>query len=401
MRIMQINAVYPTGSTGKIVKDIHTQLLESGHESIICYGRGDKIKEENVYKTAPELIMKMQSLRSKITGYAYAGCLYSTFTLINIIKKEKPDIVHLHCINAFMVNIYKLLNFLKNNNIKTVLTLHAEFMYTAGPGHALDCDDWKTGYGKNPQKGLRPSSKIFDRSVEEWQMMKKAFDGFESIVITSVSKWLHDRAKQSPFFTEKSMNVVLNGVDTNIFKPTDSSDLKKRYKISKEKIVLHVTPNFNDPLKGGKYVIELAKQLQNKNILFFIVGFNGDTSKLPSNIVPVSHTNNQVELAKYYSMSDLTLLTSARETFSMVCAESLSCGTPVVGFKAGAPETISLKEYSEFVKYGDVTLLKDAVEKWLEIKEEQSKDIRTKATRLYSKEIMYENYLNVYKEWFK
>ncbi|ALC89194.1 hypothetical protein AM500_04870 [Bacillus sp. FJAT-18017] len=396
MKIMQINAVYPTGSTGKIVKDIHTQLLEYGHESIICYGRGDKIKEENVYKTAPELIMKMQSLRSKITGYAYAGCLYSTFTLINIIKKEKPDVVHLHCINAFMVNIYKLLNFLKNNKIKTVLTLHAEFMYTAGPGHALDCDDWKTGYGKSSQKGLRPSSKIFDRSVEEWQMMKKAFDGFDNIIITSVSKWLHDRAKQSPFFTEKSMNVVLNGIDTNIFKPTDASELKRRYKISNEKIVLHVTPNFNDPLKGGKYVIEIAKQLRNKNVLFFVVGFKGDKRKLPSNIVPVSHTKDQVELAKYYSMSDLTLLTSARETFSMVCAESLSCGTPVVGFEAGGPEMISLKSYSEFVRYADIDALNKTIINWLD-KRVSTKSIIEEARKSYSKEVMYKNYENLYK----
>ena len=42
-----------------------------------------------------------------------------------------------------------------------------------------------------------------------------------------------------------------------------------------------------------------------------------------------------MRLAEYYSLVDVTVITSFHETFSMVVAESLSCGTPIVGFKAG------------------------------------------------------------------
>lgn len=400
MKIMQINAVYPTGSTGKIVKDIHTQLLKNGHESIVCYGRGVKVTEQNVYKIAPELIMKMQSLRSKITGYAYAGCIYSTSILINTIKKEKPDVVHLHCINAYMVNIYKLLEYLKHNNIPTVLTLHAEFMYTAGCGHALECNKWKTGCGPCPQKGTgRPSSKIFDRSEEEWKMMKKSFEGFDNIVIASVSNWLHDKAKQSPFFMNKQMQVVLNGIDTeNVFKPTDATELKKKFNITDEKVVLHVTASFTNPIKGGKHVISLAERLKGENIRIIIVGFNGDKSILPTNVIAVPHTRNQKELAAFYSMADITLLTSLKETFSMICAESLCCGTPIVGFEAGAPETISLKEYSEFVRQGDIDALKAAVEKWINDNRWNRNDIAEVAANYYSKRTMASSYIRIYED---
>lgn len=401
MKIMQINAVYPTGSTGKIVKDIHTQLINCGHESIVCYGRGPKVREKNVYKIVPEFIMKTQSLRSKITGYAYAGCLLSTSSLINIIKKEKPDIVHIHCINAYMVNIYRFFEYLKFNNINTVLTLHAEFMYTAGCGYALDCEKWKKGCGNCPQKGKgRPSSKIFDKSAEEWKLMKKAFEGFDNIVITSVSKWLHDRAKQSPFFTDKKMQVVLNGIDTkNVFRPTDFTQLREKYNITNEKIILHVTASFNNPIKGGKYVIELAKKLKNRNIKVIIVGFNGDKNILPSNIIQVPNTKDQKELAAFYTMADLTLLTSVKETFSMICAESLSCGTPVVGFEAGAPETISLNEYSEFVSQGDIDALKEVVEKWIDSNSNNRNDISQVARRYYSRHKMASLYMGIYEEF--
>lgn len=398
MKIMQINVVYPNGSTGSIVNDIHYQLLDNGYKSIVCFGRGNNVKTENVYKIAPELIMKAQSLCSKVTGYAYGGCYYSTKSLLNIIKKEKPDVVHLHCINGYIVNIFKLLEYLKINNIPTVLTLHAEFMYTAGCGHALNCEKWKTGCGHCPQKGMgRPSSKIFDRSADEWRLMESSFKGFDNLIITSVSGWLHNRAKQSPFFINKELKIVFNGIDTkNIFKPTDFSNLKDKYSISDEKIILHVTANFNDPIKGGEHVLEIAERLKNENILIIIVGYNGNKNRLPENVIVVPKTNNQTTLAAFYSMADITLLTSVKETYSMICAESLACGTPVVGFKAGAPETIAIKEYSEFVRQGDIKLLAKTIIKNLYNKEKYGNEVSGKAALIYSKLKMYDEYLNIY-----
>lgn len=395
---MQVNVVYAKGSTGKIVKDIHEQLIDNGHESIVCYGRGNRVLETNIFKIAPEFIMKLQSLRSKITGYAYAGCYYSTYALVKIIKKENPDVVHLHCINGYMVNIFKLLKYLKQNKIPTVLTLHAEFMYTAGCGHALECEKWKIGCKKCPQKGTgRPSSKIFDRSAEEWRLMSNAFKGFNNLVITSVSEWLHNRAIQSPFFQDKQMKVIHNGIDTkNVFRPTDFTVLKQEYSLKDEKVILHVTANFNDPIKGGKHVIKVAEQLNNENIKIFIVGFNGDPSKLPSNVIAVPKIEDQNKLAAFYSMADLTLITSVRETFSMISAESLACGTPVVGFEAGAPETISIKQYTEFVKQGDIDSLINAIKNNLSIKEKFGTSISAKAEHIYSKNKMCDKYFDIY-----
>lgn len=79
------------------------------------------------------------------------------------------------------------------------------------------------------------------------------------------------------------------------------------------------------------------------------------------------------------------LLTSERETFSMVTAESLCCGTPVVGFKAGAPEQIALKEYSEFVDYGNLDKLEKAVRRWLQ--KEKRTDIEDAAKKCYATQL--------------
>lgn len=403
MKVMQINVVYKKGSTGKIVYDIHNQLIRNNYESVIYYGRGGVVQEENVYKVCHEIIMKAQSLRSRITGYAYSGCYLSTKNLIKAIVKERPDVVHLHCLNGYFVNIYKLLEFLKQNKIKTVLTLHAEFMYTAGCGHSLDCEKWKTGCGHCPEINKeRPKTWIFDRSEQEWRMMKKAYNSFDNIIIVSVSDWLYNRAIQSPFFKDKKITVIYNGIDTtNIFKPTDYSQLKKKHGLTNEKVILHVTPNFQSPIKGGQHVLELAERFKKDNIKIIIVGVKSDIDCLPKNIIPVKHTQDQIELASYYSMADLTILTSKRETFSMVCAESLSCGTPVVGFQAGAPETIAIKEYSEFVRQGDIDALEKSIRNWLNKKGDLGNSISKDASIIYSKENMFEKYRNLYEGWIE
>ncbi|MHB8126275.1 MAG: glycosyltransferase [Desulfitobacteriaceae bacterium] len=403
MKVLQVNCVYKRGSTGKIVDDIHIVLKERGYKSIICYGRGQKEKELGVYKTSSEITAKFNNLWSRIIGLQYNGSFFATNKLIRIIKAENPDIVHLHCINGYFVNIYKLVEFLKKSGINTVLTLHAEFMYTGGCGYSILCDKWKShnACGNCPQLRFATKSLFFDRTHTAWEMMRKAFEGFkENLIVTSVSPWLMERAKQSPILSDKRHYVVLNGIDTSkVFHPCDYEFLKKRHNLTDEKIILHVTASFTNELKGGKYIRELAERLKGENFKIVVVGNTNRSFILPPNIIEVGRTHDQKELAAYYSMADLTVLTSLRETFSMICAETLACGTPVVGFKAGAPEQISLSDYSEFTEHGNLDELEQIVTRWLNKKREVEKQLVLEASELYSKEYMVDNYVKLYENF--
>ncbi|MDR4925437.1 glycosyltransferase [Peribacillus simplex] len=405
MKVMQINCVYKRGSTGKIVNDIHSVLQEKGYTSIVCYGRGQNETGPNIFKTSSEFSAKLQALNARISGIQYGSSFFSTNKLINLIKEEKPNIVHLQCINGYFVNIYRLLNFLKKQNVQTVLTLHAEFMYTGGCGIAFDCERWKSGCGKCPQLWNATKSVYFDRTDTAWGKMEKSFRDFDNLTIVSVSNWLDKRAKQSPFLKDKRFTVVKNGIDTkNVFHPVSFENLKKKHNLTNEKIIVHVTASFSNRLddnKGGRYVIQLAEKLKNENVKIMVIGCRDNNMNLPGNIINVGRTNNQNELAAYYSMADLSLITSRRETFSMPCAESLSCGTPIVGFLAGGPETISLKDYSEFVNYGDIDALEVAVKNWIDKKADITVDLAKTATEYYSKERMTRNYINLYTRLLK
>lgn len=403
MKVLQVNCVYNKGSTGKIMGDIHSYFVSEGIDSVICYGRGEKTTDKNVYKTCGELYSKLNNLLSRFTGLMYGGCLLSTQKLISIIKKEKPDIVHLHCINGYFVNIYKLIDWLKGSGIPTVLTLHAEFMHTGNCGYAYDCDKWKTGCGNCPVLKRETKSILIDNTALSWKKMKKAFEGFDNLEVVSVSPWLMERAKQSPIMSELKHRVILNGLNTDVFKVYNESIYSKKHGIKDEKIIFHVTRVFDDDpdnIKGGYYIIKLAEKLLSSNVKIFVAGDFSRNIDVPENLVLLGKVSNQEELAQYYSGADVTVIASKRETFSMIVAESLCCGTPVAGFYAGAPEQITIPEYSRFSEYGDVEKLKENVLSLLGC-DFDKQEISRAAICKYEKEKMITEYLNLYSEMRK
>lgn len=396
MKILQVNVVYQKGSTGKITYDLHKGLLAAKIESVVCYGRGTLVRETGVYKTCPEWYSKLNNILSRVTGIMYGGCFFSTDRLISIIKKEQPDIVHLQCINGYFVNIYRLVNWLKKNRVKTVLTLHAEFMYTANCGHALECEKWKTGCGNCPRNREETKSLFWDNTACSWRKMKAAFDGFDDLTVTSVSPWLMARAKQSPILADKKHIVVFNGVNTNIFHPYDTTELRRKITCENREIVFHATPTFStdpDHFKGGWYVCELARRMP--RIQFVVAGTVAKAENVPENVKLLGKVSDQIELAQYYSMADVTLLTSKKETFSMVAAESLCCGTPVVGFKAGGPEQIAIPEYSRFTEYADLAGIQSLVENIVFLKK-RAEEISIRANERYSKQKMIDSFIQEY-----
>ena len=397
MKVLQINCVYNTGSTGKITADLHRSYLKEGIDSVVLYGRLGKTNENGVKKVCGEFYSNINHFFANLTGIQFGGCFFSTNRIISIIKKEKPDIVHLQCINGYFVNIFRLVKWLKKNKIKTVLTLHAEFMFTGGCGYSYECEKFKTGCGNCPQIKRGVPTYFFDNTSCSFKKMKKAFDGFnDDLIVTSVSPWLMERAKSSAIFKNKKHFVVENGLDETVFCLSYDKALRSRYAKENEKIVFYATPYFADDennSKGGKYLIGLAKKFENENVRFLVAGDHKTDMSLPGNITLLGRISDQYTLAKLYGISDVTVITSRRETFSMVCAESLCCGTPVCGFLSGGPETIAIPEYSAFVNYGDLDALYNEVKRSFDKK---TPEISEKAINRYKRDNMSRKMLEIY-----
>ena len=128
---------------------------------------------------------------------------------------------------------------------------------------------------------------------------------------------------------------------------------------------------------------------------FIVAGKHPKELMVPHNIELLGEVRDQKTLAQLYSNADLTVITSKKEKFSMVVAESLCSGTPVVGFEAGAPELIAIPEYSCFVEQGNIAKLESTVIKFLNKKFDKA-TVSDSAKKHYSKEKMAQQYLSVY-----
>ena len=369
---------------------LHHTLLQSGEQSLVLYGRGERTEDPGTVRIGTELLGKINGARAKLTGYRYNGCELETTALIHRLKREAPDVVHLQCINGNFVNIHRLISFLKERQIPTVLTLHAEFMYTANCSHAFDCLKWETGCGDCPSLRSQTHSVKFDRTAQSWRQMELAFQGFDTLSVVPVSPWQESRAARSPFFQGKRIRTILNGVDTSVFHPIRAlpNDPVRR--------VLYVTPNF-DPKpghnKGGEYLYPLAALLGTR---FKIIAVGpGNWGLPPSNVELIGPVYDRLALARLYAEADVTLLTSRRETFSLITAESLCCGTPVVGFSAGGPESIAISKYSRFCPHGQLDAIYDAI---CNLPSYDRFEIAAEAERLYGKDRMIREYLDEYEK---
>lgn len=404
MKVIQINFVCTTGSTGKIAKQIDLALKNSGSESIIFYGRKPTSEEEKTYKFCTEFESYIQSifLRLGIT-LEYGGCDFATWRLIRRLRRERPDVVHLHCLNGSCVNIYKLLNFLGKNKIKTVVTHHAEFYYTGSCPHAYDCLKFKNSECVNcPTPRTATRNRMGNRAHEAWKRMRDAFNVFNKndLVFTAPSPWVKKRSLSSPIVNNFPCQVVLNGVDTSLFcRHVDDNLIKMRIRSERKFNLLFVTANFN-PIdksnnKGGWYIVELAKRMTDA-IFIVVTPVAHNIENLPDNVYVWGKASSSFELAQLYSTVNLSLIASRRETFSMILAESLCCGTPVVGFKAGGPESIAMKDYCELVEYGNLDKYEDAVIRMLSQDFDREK-ISHEAKKIYDSKSMTRGYIDIYK----
>lgn len=270
-RILLIDVNCKGSSTGKIVYDLYSNLRADGRTAAICYGRGENIEEESIYKFGLDWETNLHAGLSRITGYNGYFSFFSTRRLINYIGQFKPDLIHIHELHAYFVNIKPLIEYIKSKNIPVVWTFHCEYMYTGKCGHAYECKNYQNGCGNCSTIKNYPKSLWLDKTRQMLEMKKNLLGDWNFTIVTP-SQWLADRVKTS-FLKDKEIKVIHNGIDTSVFHPVDVNVLKKKLNIpDNSKVVLAVAPNIMSESKGGKWVLKLAEKMKNENVFFVLVG---------------------------------------------------------------------------------------------------------------------------------
>jgi glycosyltransferase involved in cell wall biosynthesis len=169
-------------------------------------------------------------------------------------------------------------------------------------------------------------------------------------------------------------------------------------------MVFHATAAFSDDpthFKGGHCLLKLAEQWKDEPIQIVVAAGETALSETPPpNVTLLGRVEDPRQLAAWYRAADVTVITSRRETFSMVCAESLCCGIPVVGFAAGGPETIALPAYSQFVEQGDAEGLRRGIEQMM-LAAHDPVAVAAAAQAVYDRRRLAEETLAVYRDLMK
>lgn len=359
MKILFINSVCGIGSTGRICTDLAQEYESKGDTVKIAYGRGvvPSKFEKYAIRIGNDLDWKFHALQTRIFDNHGFASVSATKKFLEWVEDYKPDLIWLHNIHGYYINIELLFSWIKNHpQIKINWTLHDCWAFT---GHcafftAANCNKWKIECKDCVQKRAYPASYIFSNATENFQNKRKIFTSVPNLTIITPSQWLADLVKES-FLKEYPVKVNYNTVDKSIFKPTNS-DFRATYGIEGKTIILGVA-NIWVARKGLSDFIKLSRML-NDEYLIILVGLNKQQiSRLPKNIIGIERTNSPKELAEIYSASDVFVNPTYEDNFPTVNLEAEACGTRVITYDTGGcRETLSRVD-SIVVDTGDVNAI--------------------------------------------
>lgn len=356
MKVLLINSVCGIRSTGRICTDLAEVLEQHGHECKIAYGREtvpEKYKKYAV-RIGADMDVKIHALQSRIFDNTGFGSRKATEKFIEWVKEYNPDVIHLHNIHGYYINIEVLFNYLAEANKPVVWTLHDCWSFTGHCAHYsyVKCDKWKNGCNNCPQKKEYPSSFIFDSSKKNWERKKALFTSVKKMTLVTPSQWLANQVEQS-FLNKCPVKVIPNGIDLNVFKPTPS-DFRKKNNLENRRLILGVASAWG-PRKGLNDFVELSKELDD-SYKIILVGLTEKQKKdMTKNILGITRTNNVSELAEIYTAADVLFNPTYEDTYPTVNLEAQACGTPVVTYRTGGSvESVPEEHIIEQGKYCDL-----------------------------------------------
>lgn len=396
MKVLQINAVYGTGSTGVIVEDIHKMCLTKGIDSYVAYSTSPVRDIHNGYRIGGTVGKKMHALLSRINGKQAYFSRSATKKLLRHIDIIKPDIVHLHNLHSNYINLNMLLDYLAKKDINTVITFHDCWYFTGGCFHytSENCYRWTSGCGNCPKKKKDTPAILFDCSSKILKDRIKYLIAIPRLTIVGVSDWIVGEAKKT-FLKDVASVTIHNGIDTSFFKNTPS-DLKTKYGIEGKFVVLGLASKWF--LKVNKETFDKVVSGLPIDCVLMLLGCTEEQRKnLPENVIGIPFVKDREELRKIYSMADVFVNCTREDSFPLANLEPQACGTPVITYcNTGAKETVDGK--SGFaVENGNADEMLDRI---LTVKEKGkdcfSDSCRTWAVNSFDRDENYEKYIKLF-----
>lgn len=389
MKILIINSI-PYGSTATISCNIAKLAREAGYEAQVAFGYSyHPIQGFDFIKIGGYLDKGLHLILSRMTGLHGVFSHFATWQFIRQVKKYDPDIIHIHNLHGWYINIPMLVKYIKANSKPVVWTLHDCWAFT---GHCpyydmAGCQKWQNECSHCPSYKTYLKTYV-DSSKTMFKLKKKWFSSIKNLTLVTPSQWLADQVKGS-FLKDKRCIVINNGIDLSKF--NIKLEDKQKTKLFK---ILGVAFGWNDPRKGLDVFVKLSELLGN-DCEITLIGTDDAVDKiLPPSINSIHQTQNQEEMISIYNQSDVFVNPTREENFPTVNIEALACGLPVITFNTGGSPEIPDETCGVVVPKNDVNALVEAIKSMKQ--HPIPRDVCRKRAMKFDKLEKFKEYIDLY-----
>jgi glycosyltransferase involved in cell wall biosynthesis len=436
MNVLQVNFFDTTGGAARISWDLFRKYRQRGHASYLAVGR--KVSEDpDVFEIPNERLRnawsgfwrsverdltashirllpglarllanvgelrRWQEQRQGIEDFNFPG----TASLLDLVPR-RPDILHAHVLHSGYFDLRALP--LLTSRIPTVITLHDEWMMTGHCAYTLGCKRYESGCGSCPDLTIYPAIKK-DATAFNWQRKRAIYEN-SRLFIATPSQWLMDKVRSSMLtHAIVETRVIPNGVDLTVFHPTEKDAARLALGLPRDAwialFVAHGARNnkYKDLATIKEAFKEFAANSEGKNLLFICLGDKGEDLRIGANEFRyIDYLSDNNEMSRYYCASDVYVHAARLDNFPNSILEALACGTPVIATAVGGiPEQVEDGETGFLVAAGDSS---EIVARMKQLQENKAllASMQVKAAdaarRLFSLDIMADNYLRWYNE---
>lgn len=360
MKYLFINSVYGVRSTGKIIADECHRLQKEGHECAVAYGRetidDPTVRQIQIGSKKDYMIHAAMSRVFDLHGFCSKN---ATRELLRSIEEFRPDVIWIHNLHGYYINVEELFAWLKKQtDVNVFWTLHDCWSFT---GHCayftmVGCEKWKKGCHHCKQLSAYPKTFLLDNSKNNYKKKRETFVGVNNLTLITPSKWLANLTRES-FLSEYPVQVIHNTINTDIFRPTES-DFRQKHGLNDKKLVLGVAVGWEET-KGLPDILELRKILPKEYEIVLVGTTTEQIQILPKGILGIQRTANQKELAEIYTASDVFINPTHQDNYPTVNLEAVACGTPVITYNVGGSPESAFPE--NVVDEGDIGAMRNRI----------------------------------------
>lgn len=355
MKLIEINATYGVGSTGRIVADLIAEAKLNNIDVGVAYQSADRAAECG-FKVGNRFDKAWHGLMTRVMGRQGYNSRGATKKLIKWLEEQNPDIVHLHNLHSNYINLELLFSYLAKRDIATVITLHDCWFFTGKCCHFVEskCDRWQTGCHDCPRNKLDIKSLFCDASARVWADKKRLYEAVPRLYTVGCSKWITGLAEKSILSSGKVLQIY-NGVDTDVFRPM-ATDFKSRHGIEDKFVALGAANKWLLPENDELLKTYLKTKKDDEVLVLFGADDAGKrATAVLDGVITLGYFTDKTDMAELFASADVFINPTHADTLPTVNMEAAACGTPVVTYDVcGSPELVLDGVTGYVVPEGDI-----------------------------------------------